>query len=154
MLVAGCNTGDVANEPTPSPTASAEGVRAAVEAANADINTLIKAGRFEDAGRHFAPDVVQLISGMPPIYGRQAWIDAQRQASQIGTWDLQLEVLDLEIRDDLAVERGRGVQTFTANESSPMPSFTTVGDYIVLWKRVDGRWQIQWDYVVLEPPTE
>jgi ketosteroid isomerase-like protein len=154
MFVSGCNADSVGKEITTPREASVAEVRAAIEDANADINRLIMAGRFEDAGRYFAPEVVQLISGMPPIYGRQAWIAAQSQAAQIGTWDLQLEVLELEVRDDLAVERGRGVQTFTANENSPMPSFTSVGDYIVLWKNVDGRWQIQWDYVVLEPPAE
>jgi hypothetical protein len=52
---------------------------------------------------------------------------------------------------DIAVKRGRETQAFTANEESPIRSFQTVGEYVVLWKKVDGRWQIQWNHVVTKP---
>jgi len=152
MVATGCRPETWDHDVSTPGDTSVEHVRSAIEAANADINALLKAGRYDEAGQYFAHDVVQLISGQPPIQGRNAWIATQREAAQIGTWDLQLEVLNLEVRGDLAVERGRGVQTFTAHEDSPMPSFTSVGDYVVLWKKIDGRWQIHWDYVVIEGP--
>lgn len=127
--------------------------QAAVEAANRAITSLSREGRFEEAGAYFAPDVVQFISGQPPISGREAWIEAQRQAAEIGDWNLELEVLNFEYFGDHAVERGRGVQTFVANESSPIPSMQLVGNYMVLWKKSDNGWQIQYDYVVVEPPA-
>jgi ketosteroid isomerase-like protein len=138
----------------PSSSTAYDEVLTAIEMANSEINRLIKAGKFAAAGQYFAEDVIQLVSGQPPITSRAAWIATQRGASQIGEWDLQLEVLELEVRDDIAVERGHGVQTFTANENSPMPSFESVGDYMVLWKKVDDGWKIQWDYVVLQQPDE
>lgn len=121
-----------------------------IERINKDINELLKAGKFEQAGAYFAEDVTQLVTGQQPITSREAWIEFQKRASQIGEWDLQLEVLELEVSGHVAVERGRGVQTFTANDKSPMPSFTSTGDYMVLWKSNDGKWMIQWDYVVLQ----
>jgi ketosteroid isomerase-like protein len=133
---------------------SAEDVRAVIESANAQITQLLKDGSFDAASMYFAEDVIQLVAGQPAIRSRAQWIAAQQAASQLGSWDLQLEVLELEVSGDIAVERGRGTQTFTANEESPMPSFQMVGDYIVLWKKLDGSWQVQWDYVVTQPPSE
>ena len=98
--------------------------------------------------------MVQLISGQPKIESREAWIAAQRQAAEMGDWNLELEVLNFEYFGDYAVERGRGVQTFVANESSPIPSMQMVGNYMVLWKKTADGWQIQYDYVVLDPTSE
>ena len=125
---------------------------AAVEEANEMINILVREGKFEEAGKYFAPDVVQMISGQPPVQGRDAWVQAQRDAWELGAWNLELEVLDFEYMGDQAVERGRGVQSFTANEDSPIPSMELVGDYLVFWKKTPEGWQIQYDYVVVAPP--
>ena len=124
----------------------------AIEKANAAIPALVSEGKYEEAGKYFATDVVQMISGQPPIYGRDAWIAAQQEAAKIGDWSLELEVLNFEYLGDRAVERGRGVQTFTANENSPMPSMQMTGDYLVMWKKTPEGWQIQYDYVVIAPP--
>ncbi|MEJ2585675.1 MAG: DUF4440 domain-containing protein [Robiginitalea sp.] len=125
---------------------------AAVEEANKMINILVREGKFEEAGNYFAPDVVQMISGQPPIEGRDAWIQAQREAAELGEWNLDLEVLDFQYMGDQAVERGRGVQSFTASEDSPVPSMELIGDYLVFWKKTPQGWQIQYDYVVVAPP--
>ena len=124
----------------------------AIEEANATIPALIRQGKYEEAGKYFATDVVQMVSGQPPIYSREAWIAAQREAAKIGDWNLELEVLNFEYLGDRAVERGRGVQTFTANEDSPMPSMQMTGEYLVMWKKTEEGWQIQYDYVVVAPP--
>lgn len=125
----------------------------AIEDANATIPALVREGKYEEAGKYFAPDVVQMISGQPPIYSREAWITAQREAAKIGDWNLELEVLNFEYLGDRAVERGRGIQTFTANEDSPIPSMQLTGDYLVMWKKTEEGWQIQYDYVVIAPPA-
>lgn len=125
---------------------------AAIEAANKMIPVLVREGKFKEAGKYFAPDVVQMISGQPPIQGRDAWIQAQREAAALGDWNLELEVLDFQYLGDQAVERGRGIQRFTANEDSPIPSMTLIGDYLVFWKKTPDGWQIQYDYVVVAPP--
>ena len=125
---------------------------AAIEEANKMINILVREGKFEEAGEYFAPDVVQMISGQPPVLGRDAWIQSQREMAAMGDWNLDLEVLDFEFFGDQAVERGRGVQSFTANEDSPIPSMDLIGDYLVFWKKTPEGWQIQYDYVVVAPP--
>jgi ketosteroid isomerase-like protein len=125
---------------------------AAIEEANKMINILVREGKFEQAGKYFAPDAIQMISGQPPIQGRDAWIQAQRDAWELGEWNLDLEVLDFQYLGDQAVERGRGVQSFTANEDSPIPSMELIGDYLVFWKKTPEGWQIQYDYVVVSPP--
>ncbi len=123
-----------------------------IEAANRLITELTAKGEIEQASAYFAEDVVQLISGQPPVNSREEWIAAQRAMAAIGEWDLELEVLDFEYLGDRAVERGHGVQTFQANADSPIPSMRTEGDYLVLWVKTDTGWQIKWDYVVLQPP--
>lgn len=129
-------------------------VKAEIEKINNEITSLMRAKKFEEAGAYFAPDLIQMVSGQPPITSRAAWIATQQGGAQIGDWDLQLEVLDVDFSGDMVVERGRGTNTFTANDKSPMPSFSMTGDYMVLWKKVDGKWMIQWDYVVIHQPAE
>ena len=123
-----------------------------VEQANAMINALLREGKYEEAGQYFAPDVIQLISGQPPISGRSEWIQRQREAAELGEWNLDLEVLDFEYMGDWAVERGRGIQSLQAFEGSPVPSMQMTGDYMVLWKRSPEGWKIQYDYVVIQAP--
>lgn len=125
---------------------------AAIEKANTEINRLVRAGEFEAAGAYFAEDVVQMISGQPPIMSREAWMEAQRQAAAMGEWNLDLEVLNFAYLGDAAVERGRGIQSFIANENSPIPSMEMTGEYMVYWVRSGDGWQIQYDYVVLQQP--
>lgn len=125
---------------------------AAIEEANKMINILTREGKYEEAGKYFAEDVVQLISGQPPIKGRQAWVEAQKEAAKLGDWNLELEVLDFQFLGDHAVERGRGIQTFLANDDSPIPSMELVGNYLVFWKKHSDGWKIQYDYVVVESP--
>jgi ketosteroid isomerase-like protein len=125
--------------------------REAIEEANKMIPLLIGQGKFEEAGNYFAKDVVQIVSGQAPIEGRKAWVEAQQQAAQIGDWKLELEIIDFQFMGDHVVERGKGIQNFTANENSPMPSMQMVGDYLVFWKKYDDGWKIQYDYVVTRP---
>ncbi len=125
---------------------------AAIEEANKMINILIREGKFEEAGKYFAPDAVQMISGQAPVEGRDAWVQAQREAAELGEWNLELEILDFQYMGDQAVERGRGIQSFTANEDSPIPSMELIGDYLVFWKKTSEGWQVQYDYVVVAPP--
>jgi ketosteroid isomerase-like protein len=127
--------------------------RAAIEEANKMIPLLIEQGKYEEAGEYFAKDVVQMISGQAPIEGRKAWVQAQMDAAQIGDWKLELEILDFKYLGDHAVERGRGIQRFTANENSPMPSMQMIGDYMVYWKKHKDGWKIQYDYVIVKPMT-
>ncbi|MGA9270103.1 MAG: DUF4440 domain-containing protein [Lutimonas sp.] len=126
--------------------------RAAIEEANKMIPLLIEQGKFKDAGEYFAEDVVQIISGQEPLKGRKAWVQAQKDAAQIGDWHLELEILDFQFMGDHVVERGRGIQSFTANEESPMPSMKMVGDYLVYWKKYKDGWKILYDYVVVKNP--
>ncbi len=126
--------------------------RAAIEEANKMIPLLIGQGKYEDAGEYFAEDVVQIISGQEPIKGREAWVQAQIGAAQIGDWQLELEIVDFQFLGDHVVERGRGIQNFTANEQSPMPSMTMTGDYLVFWKKYPEGWKIVYDYVVIQSP--
>jgi ketosteroid isomerase-like protein len=125
---------------------------AAIEEANKMIILLSREGKYEEAGEYFAPDVVQMISGQPPIKGREAWVQAQEDAAKLGDWNLEVETLDFQFLGDHAVERGRGIQTFLANEQSPIPSMQLTGDYLVFWKKHPEGWKIQYDYVVIESP--
>ena len=156
LLLAGCKNEETAKFEAEKEALEMERAekeaRAAIEEANKMIPLLVGQGKFEDAGEYFAKDVVQMISGQEPIKGREAWVQAQKDAAQIGDWQLELEILDFQFMGDHAVERGRGIQTFTANEKSPMPSMTMIGDYLVYWKKYPDGWKILYDYVVVQNP--
>ena len=126
--------------------------RAAIEEANKMIPLLVGQGKFEDAGEYFAKDVIQIISGQEPIKGRKAWVQAQKDAAELGDWQLELEIADFQFMGDHVVERGRGIQSFTANEESPIPSMKMTGDYLVFWKKYPDGWKILYDYVVIQNP--
>ena len=126
--------------------------RAAIEEANKMIPLLVGQGKFEDAGEYFAKDVIQIISGQEPIKGRKAWVQAQKDAAELGDWQLELEIADFQFMGDHVVERGRGIQSFTANEESPIPSMKMTGDYLVFWKKYPDGWKILYDYVVVQNP--
>ena len=79
-------------------------------------------------------------------------MQSQKEAAELGDWNLEIENLDFQYLGDHIVERGRGVQTFTANEDSPIPSMQLTGDYLVFWKKYPEGWQILYDYVVVNPP--
>jgi ketosteroid isomerase-like protein len=128
--------------------------RATIEEANKMIPLLIEQGKFKEASEYFAKDVVQIISGQEPIKGRKAWVQAQKDAAEIGDWQLDLEIMDFQFLGDHVVERGRGIQTFTANEKSPMPSMQITGDYLVFWKKYPDGWKILYDYVVIQSPEQ
>ena len=160
LLFTGCKNEETAKFEAEKAALELEGAekeaRAAIEEANKMIPLLIEQGKFGDAGEYFAEDVVQIISGQEPLKGRKAWVQAQKDAAEIGDWQLELEILDFQFMGDHVVERGRGIQTFTANEKSPMPSMQMTGDYLVFWKKFPNGWKILYDYVVIqspEPPT-
>jgi ketosteroid isomerase-like protein len=127
---------------------------AAIEEANKMIPLLCREGKYEEAAEYFAPDVVQMISGQESIKGRKAWVQSQKEAAELGDWDLELEILDFQFLGDHAVERGRGINTFVANEDSPIPSMQLTGDYLVFWKKYPDGWKIQYDYVVVQNPNQ
>ena len=156
LLLAGCKDEETAKfeaEKAALETERAEKeARAVIEEANKMIPLLIEQGKFKEAGEYFAEDVVQIISGQEPLRGRKAWVQAQKDAAEIGDWHLELEVLDFQFLGDHVVERGRGIQSFTANEKSPMPSMQMTGDYLVFWKKYKDGWKILYDYVVIQEP--
>ena len=156
LLFTGCKNEDTAkfeNEKEAIELERAEKeARAAIEEANKMIPLLVGQGKFEEAGTFFAKDVTQMISGQGPIKGREAWVQAQKDAAEIGDWQLELEILDFQFMGDHVIERGRGIQTFTANEKSPMPSMQMTGDYLVFWKKYPDGWKILYDYVVIQNP--
>ena len=127
-----------------------EEIKAVIDQTNKAITSALNAGNIDEASQYFAEDLKQFISGQPPSESRQAWVASQNAVKDFGEWDLQLEIIELDIpSNDMVVERGVGIQTFTANENSPIPSFKDTGNYMVVWKMIDKDWKIQWDYVVL-----
>ncbi len=156
LLVAGCKDEETAKFEAEKAALEMERAekeaRAVIEEANKMIPLLIEQGKFKEAGEYFADDVVQIISGQEPLRGRKAWVQAQKDAAEMGDWNLELEILDFQFMGDHVVERGRGIQSFTANENSPMPSMQMTGDYLVFWKKYKDGWKILYDYVVIQEP--
>lgn len=85
---------------------------------------------------------VLLPSGLPPIAGhasiRRFWWPEAAPATRVTAMELQIEEVDG--RDDLAIVRGRGTLTFTIGTS---PSTSIRSTFVnVVRRQADGRWLI------------
>jgi uncharacterized protein (TIGR02246 family) len=88
------------------------------------------------------PDAVLVPSGLMPIAGhasiRRFWWPATGPPTRVTTMDLNIEEIDG--RDDLAIVRGLGSLTFVAGSSSPTSLRSTFLN--IVRRQTDGRWLI------------
>jgi uncharacterized protein (TIGR02246 family) len=86
----------------------------------------------------YTPDAMVLAPDAPVVKGRDAiqqfWTSA---AQQMGLKDVRLTTLDLQLAGDTAYEVGEAQLT--------LQSGTAAVKYVVVWKKVDGRWSLHRD---------
>ena len=118
--------------------ASADDVRAAVEAGNRAFIAAFLAGDTRAVAELDTEDARVVPPGSPVASGRAEIEAFWRGMIQKGYEDVKLETAEVESAGDLAVEDGT-VRLVTADG--------TAGEsrYIVMWKRVGGRWKVHRD---------
>jgi uncharacterized protein (TIGR02246 family) len=116
--------------------------RNAIRAAN---ESFMSAFKRADAGA-VAALYTETAKLLPPdsdmLTGRAAIESFWRAAMNIGIKEATLETLDVEQREDLAVETGRYRLTIQAEQAESM---TDVGKYVVVWKKDGGVWRVHID---------
>ncbi len=145
LLLTGCQGGAVSQDP--------EVVRSIITEKNKTLERLYAEGQVDAAANFFTEDVWQMPPNLPPIVGREAYIEFWTQAVQWGAWQFTLDVQEVVVGGSFAMERGKYTLTFDAGSGSPIPSSDDRGNYVVLWRlEPDGEWRILWDAPVSELP--
>ena len=89
------------------------------------------AGLYTENAIVMPPDA-PFVSGREHI--KQLWGSA---IQQMGVKDVRLNTIDIEVVGDTAYETGEAVLT--------LPSGGVTVKYVVVWKKVDGQWQLHRD---------
>ena len=114
-----------------------EEARAAIDIANAAFMAGISAGDAAAVAALFTDDAQQFPPNSPMITGREAIQEALQNVIN-GGFNLQLEAVEVEGHGDTAHEVGKYTMIFDGESVDE-------GKYIVIWKKVDGQWQLHRD---------
>ena len=113
--------------------------RTAIDEANAKLIALQKQGDAEGMGDMYTDDAILLPSGAERADGREAIAAFWAKTLGSGVEDVQLKTETLEsLGTDLVYEIG-------SYRTTPKDAEPVTGYYLVLWKRVEGRWKLHVD---------
>ena len=118
--------------------------KTAIDEQNAKFEEAFNAGDAATVASFYAEDAALFPPGAPRVDGRQAIQDFWAGAIESGLGDLDLEAVEVDGTDDMAVEVGALSLTVPAAEGGGRTEFG--GKYIVVWQRgQDGTWQLYRD---------
>jgi uncharacterized protein (TIGR02246 family) len=118
--------------------ARADEVRDAVEAGNRAFVAAMLRGDARALADSYTEDGQVIAPGAPVALGRVAIAAAWQKSIDAGVADLRLETAAVESSGDLACETGTVRLTGRGGA-------VTEGRYVVVWKRVGGRWKMHRD---------
>jgi uncharacterized protein (TIGR02246 family) len=112
--------------------------RADIEAVNRAFEGAARERDTERIAALYTTDAIVMPPDAPFVKGReniqQFWGSA---IQQMGLKDVRKNILDLEVVGDRAYEVGEAVLTLASGGAR--------AKYVVVWKKVDGRWRLQRD---------
>ena len=129
-----------------------EEVRKIIEEKNARIQEWYNTGEIDSIAEHFSENSIQMPPNMTPLRGREHFKEVWKENIAAGKWEFNLKTQDVRTCGDLATELGKYSLKFTPNDGVPIPPMDDNGNYVVLWEKIDGDWQIVWDAPVSENP--
>jgi uncharacterized protein (TIGR02246 family) len=142
IVAAGCETAG-------SPQGSIAGDREAIREAHERMQSASARADWDDWVAVYAEDAVVMIPNRPALEGREAI------RAHFAGWPAVegpgVELLEIEVRDDLAFVRGR----YRITMSFPgMGELADSGKTLEIWRRqVDGSWRISRDMSSSDVPT-
>jgi uncharacterized protein (TIGR02246 family) len=122
----------------PATSARSEDVRNAVEVGNRAFVTAFARGDATAVANLYTGDAQVIAPGAPVASGRPAIAEFWQGFIDSGVKEVALETAEVESAGDLACETGTVrlvAQDGTASEAR----------YVVVWKRVDGKWMLHRD---------
>jgi ketosteroid isomerase-like protein len=92
----------------------------------------------------FAVDARQMGPNTDPLEGRAAILEFWEQVAVLGSWTFEINTQEVTAYGPLAVERGTYTLLFVPGaEALPgMTASADTGNYLVQWRRENGRWLI------------
>jgi uncharacterized protein (TIGR02246 family) len=127
-----------------------DAVRKAILAANKEFMAAFERGDTAGIAAMYTEDGKLLPPNSRMLTGWQAIRAFWQGAREAGGKTTKLETLDVESRDDLAVEIGRYTLTL---QSKSGDTVTDQGKYIVVWKNDHGVWKLQIDIWNTDTPA-
>jgi len=118
--------------------ARADAVRDAIEAGNRAFVAAFLRGDAKAVSLLYSEDARVIAPGAPAASGRAAIAAFWQKTIDSGVKDVRLETLEVESSGDLASETGE--VALVAKDGSPSRA-----RYVVVWKRVGGRWLLYRD---------
>ncbi len=118
--------------------ARAEDARQAVEAGNQALIAAVLRGDASAVADHYTENAQVIAPGAPVAAGRAAITEFWRSSIASGIMDVTLETADVESDGNLAYETG--ALGLVSNDGAE-----TAARYVVVWKRVGGKWLLHRD---------
>lgn len=136
-----------------APAQDAASVRAYIEQADVRFEEALGRGDAAALAAMYTPDAVVLAPNAPPLQGQQAiqglWTAA---IQQMGFKKLDLDVTDVEVSGDQAVELGNYALTIQPQGQAEV---VDRGKYMVVWKKQpDGTWKLHRDMFNTSMPAQ
>jgi uncharacterized protein (TIGR02246 family) len=127
-----------------------DAVRNAILAANEEFMAAFERGDAAGIAAMYTTDGKLLPPNSPMLRGTQAIRTFWQGAKEAGGKTTKLETLEVETRDDLAIEVGRYTLTLQPKSGG---SVTDKGKYLVVWKNDHGAWKLQIDIWNTDTPA-
>jgi uncharacterized protein (TIGR02246 family) len=122
----------------PATAARSDEVRDAVEAGNRAFISAFLRGDATAVGNLYTEDAQVIAPGSPVAAGRPAIAAFWKRSIDSGVEDVALETTEVESAGELAYETG--IVRLVASDGT-----ITSARYVVVWKRIDGRWLLHRD---------
>ncbi len=128
-VVAGCSQTEVVD---------VEAESAAIRELGRQWRDAVTANDFDAILSFYAETAMEMPANSPIAYGHQAiraWYESWLTAEVINIWTT--EVIEVAASGDLAYERG----TYNFSMDTPDGPIKDVGKYVLIWKKIDGKWK-------------
>lgn len=146
LSILGCNT------PMQNESIDNEALKKMINEKNIKISSFYKKGMVDSLATFFTKHSIQMIPNRKPIVGVEEYKESWSELMQFGSWNFNLKTVEVKASGKLAVELGKYTLEFTPNENSPIPKMSDKGNYMALWEKIGGKWQVIWDAPVSELP--
>ena len=110
-----------------------------IMAANESFMTALQAGNVEDIVDHYTEGARVMPPNLPLINGKENIRNMWKASLEMGPLDLKVKTVTAEAFGKTAIEEGE------YKIHAPDGQVVDDGKYIVVWKKVDGRWRLHQD---------
>jgi len=115
------------------------GIRTTIEGITADFESAFASGDMGKVAEFYAEDGMLLPAGVDFIKGRQAIKAYWQYGIEMGIKRVKIDILEIDQHQDIAIEMSK----YTLGDANGQ--VLDHGKGIVIWKNVDGNWQLHRD---------